>query len=58
VKFSETPGKVRTGAPLYGEHTREILHEYAFDEAQIAAFEREGAVFAAAASAKASQQVA
>ena len=30
VKFSETPGKVRKGAPLYGEHTRAILREYGF----------------------------
>jgi crotonobetainyl-CoA:carnitine CoA-transferase CaiB-like acyl-CoA transferase len=27
VKFSATPGKVRTGAPLYGEHTRGVLRE-------------------------------
>ena len=32
VKFSETPGKVRTGAPRYGEHTREVLREYGFDD--------------------------
>jgi crotonobetainyl-CoA:carnitine CoA-transferase CaiB-like acyl-CoA transferase len=44
VKFSTTPGKVRTGAPLYGEHTREVLREYGFDERQIAVFEDEGAV--------------
>ena len=25
VKFSDTPGEVRTGAPLYGQHTREVL---------------------------------
>ena len=47
VKFSETPGKVRTGAPVYGEHTREVLREYGFDQSQIDTFEREGAVFAA-----------
>jgi len=45
VKFSATPGKVRIGAPLYGEHTREVLHEYGFDQ-QIIAFEKEGAVVA------------
>jgi crotonobetainyl-CoA:carnitine CoA-transferase CaiB-like acyl-CoA transferase len=48
VKFSETPGKVRTGAPVYGEHTREVLREYGFDDEEIRAFENEGAVIAAA----------
>ena len=27
IKFSDTPGKVRTGAPVYGQHTREVLLE-------------------------------
>src|SRR5258708_2345516 len=44
VKFSKTPGKVRRGAPLYGEHTREVLREYGYDAAEIAALEREGGV--------------
>ena len=44
LKFSTTPGKVRTGAPQYGEHTREVLREYGFDEQQINSFEKEGAV--------------
>jgi crotonobetainyl-CoA:carnitine CoA-transferase CaiB-like acyl-CoA transferase len=47
LKFSTTPGKVRTGAPRYGEHTREVLREYGFDEQQINGFEKEGAVVAA-----------
>jgi crotonobetainyl-CoA:carnitine CoA-transferase CaiB-like acyl-CoA transferase len=47
VKFSQTPGKVRTGAPVYGEHTRAVLREYGFDNEEIAALEREGAVIAA-----------
>ena len=47
VKFSQTPGKVRTGAPLYGEHTREILAEYGFSSDEIDAFTREGVVTAA-----------
>jgi crotonobetainyl-CoA:carnitine CoA-transferase CaiB-like acyl-CoA transferase len=46
VKFSRTPGKVRTGAPLYGEHTREVLAEHGFTAAEIARFEQEGAVTA------------
>jgi crotonobetainyl-CoA:carnitine CoA-transferase CaiB-like acyl-CoA transferase len=46
IKFSRTPGKVRTGAPLYGEHTREVLAEHGFTAAEIARFEQEGAVTA------------
>ena len=42
VKFSATPGKVCTGAPLYGEHIRQVLHEYGFDDQQIDSFEKEG----------------
>jgi crotonobetainyl-CoA:carnitine CoA-transferase CaiB-like acyl-CoA transferase len=44
VKFSATPGKVRHGAPRYGEHTREVLREAGFDDRQIDAFEQEGAI--------------
>jgi crotonobetainyl-CoA:carnitine CoA-transferase CaiB-like acyl-CoA transferase len=44
VKFSETPGKVRTGAPLYGEHTSAVLREYGFTDAEIDALEKEGAI--------------
>jgi crotonobetainyl-CoA:carnitine CoA-transferase CaiB-like acyl-CoA transferase len=47
VKFSATPGKVRTGAPIYGEHTREVLREYGFKEEDIRAFEEQGAIHAA-----------
>jgi crotonobetainyl-CoA:carnitine CoA-transferase CaiB-like acyl-CoA transferase len=47
VKFSDTPGKVRTGAPLYGEHTRAILAEYGYGGDEIDAFVKEGAVVAA-----------
>jgi crotonobetainyl-CoA:carnitine CoA-transferase CaiB-like acyl-CoA transferase len=46
VKFSETPGKVRTGAPVYGEHTQEVLRDYGFGDDEIAALEQEGAVVA------------
>jgi crotonobetainyl-CoA:carnitine CoA-transferase CaiB-like acyl-CoA transferase len=44
IKFSETPGKVRTGAPRYGEHTDVILSTYGFDAGEIAALRNEGAV--------------
>jgi crotonobetainyl-CoA:carnitine CoA-transferase CaiB-like acyl-CoA transferase len=47
VKFSRTPGRVRHAAPLYGEHSREILAEYGFSRDEIAALEEEGAVIAA-----------
>ena len=46
VKFSQTPGQVRSGAPLFGEHSRQILGELGFSENDIAALEKEGAVAA------------
>ena len=52
VKFSDTPGKVRRGAPVYGEHTREVLMQHGFAEAEIAALEHEGAIVAADLSAR------
>jgi crotonobetainyl-CoA:carnitine CoA-transferase CaiB-like acyl-CoA transferase len=48
VKFSQTPGSVRTGAPVYGEHTRAVLTEHGFGGDEIAALEREGAIVTAA----------
>ena len=47
LKFSETPGAVATGAPIYGEHTRAILAEHGYDEAEIEALIADGAVVAA-----------
>lgn len=35
IKFSHTPGGVRRAAPLLGQHTREVLREHAFSDAQI-----------------------
>jgi crotonobetainyl-CoA:carnitine CoA-transferase CaiB-like acyl-CoA transferase len=46
VKFSQTPGQVRSGAPLFGEHSRQILGELGFSDNDIAALEKEGAVAA------------
>jgi crotonobetainyl-CoA:carnitine CoA-transferase CaiB-like acyl-CoA transferase len=46
VKFSETPGGIATGAPLYGEHSREVLAEHGLSEAEIAALIDSGAVVA------------
>jgi len=47
VKFSGTPGKVRKGAPLYGEDTRDILVQCGFTADEVAALEEEGAVVSA-----------
>src|SRR5207244_605094 len=47
IKFSQTPGKVRSGAPLYGEHTTAILGAYGFDADELAALHKEGAIAAA-----------
>ncbi len=35
VKFSTTPGGVMRGAPLYGEHSREVLAEFGFSTDEI-----------------------
>jgi crotonobetainyl-CoA:carnitine CoA-transferase CaiB-like acyl-CoA transferase len=44
VKFSDTPGQVRTGAPLYGQHTREVLRAHGFSDSDIGALLAEGAI--------------
>jgi crotonobetainyl-CoA:carnitine CoA-transferase CaiB-like acyl-CoA transferase len=35
IKFSDTPGGVRRPAPLFGQHTREVLRENSFSEKEI-----------------------
>jgi len=35
VKFSATPGSIRSGAPMLGEHTREVLAELGYIEAEV-----------------------
>ena len=47
VKFSQTPARVRHGAPVYGQHSREVLGEYGFGFEEIAALERDGALISA-----------
>ncbi len=47
VKFSSSPAGVVRGAPLYGEHTREVLMEHGFSENEIEEFIKSGAVQAA-----------
>ncbi len=44
LKFSATPGGIRRPAPTFGQHTREVLQQHGFDEAEIAALVAEGAV--------------
>lgn len=44
IKLSETPGKVATGAPLFGQHTSEVLGEYGFGEDEIDNLIDQGAV--------------
>ncbi len=43
AKFSETPGGVVSAAPLFGQHTREVLSEAGFSTADIDALMAEGA---------------
>jgi crotonobetainyl-CoA:carnitine CoA-transferase CaiB-like acyl-CoA transferase len=44
VKFSHTPSEVRRGAPVLGQHSREILAEIGFSAEQIANMERDKVV--------------
>jgi len=44
IKFSDTPGGVRKAAPLFGQHTREVLREYGFSDAEIDRMEELGAI--------------
>ena len=45
VKLSETPGSVREPAPLLGQHTDEVLHEYlGMPDGEIAALRQAGVI--------------
>jgi len=37
IKFSETPANVTRPAPLFGQHTRDVLLEFGFDAAEVQA---------------------
>ena len=44
VKLSKTPPHIERPAPLVGQHSQEILHEYGFSDAEIAAWSADGSV--------------
>ena len=44
LHFSETPARVDRPAPLLGEHTREVLRETGYSEAEIDALIADGVV--------------
>lgn len=44
VKFSATPGGVHRSAPIFGEHTEEVLREYGFTAAEIEKMAASGAI--------------
>jgi crotonobetainyl-CoA:carnitine CoA-transferase CaiB-like acyl-CoA transferase len=53
VELSETPGVILRGPCLCGEHTRELLREQGFTDAEVDALAAEGAVLDAPAAAAA-----
>ena len=44
IKFIGTPGKVASPAPLFGQHTAEVLAELGYTEAEIEALAAGNAV--------------
>jgi crotonobetainyl-CoA:carnitine CoA-transferase CaiB-like acyl-CoA transferase len=44
VHFSRTPTRITRPAPLLGQHTRELLREYGYDDAAIDALVADGVV--------------
>ncbi|KXF74870.1 racemase [Paramesorhizobium deserti] len=44
IKFSKTPSTVDRGAPLTGQHTREVLEEAGYDAGRIEALAKSGAI--------------
>ena len=47
VKFSATPTSLTRGAPLLGEHTREVLREHGYSDREAENLEAEGAILSA-----------
>jgi crotonobetainyl-CoA:carnitine CoA-transferase CaiB-like acyl-CoA transferase len=44
IKLSETPGRLATAPPLFGEHNREVLADLGFSDRAIADLERDDAI--------------
>ena len=44
LHFSRTPTEVARAAPMLGEHTREVLREFGYEDAEIDRFVAEGVV--------------
>jgi crotonobetainyl-CoA:carnitine CoA-transferase CaiB-like acyl-CoA transferase len=44
IKFSATPAQVDRAAPLLGEHTREVLQEFGYDDEAIDRLVADGVV--------------
>jgi crotonobetainyl-CoA:carnitine CoA-transferase CaiB-like acyl-CoA transferase len=44
IKFSRTPGEIRTPAPEIGEHTEEILKQLGYSQREIDRLRREGVI--------------
>ena len=44
VRFSETPGPAPAAAPVFGQHSDEVLTAYGYSEAEIAALRQRGVV--------------
>jgi len=44
IKFSDTPGGVRRAAPIFGQHTREVLRECGFSDADIEQMAAQGVI--------------
>lgn len=42
IKLSDTPGSIRTAAPILGEHTDEVLKKYGYSEEEIKEFREKG----------------
>jgi crotonobetainyl-CoA:carnitine CoA-transferase CaiB-like acyl-CoA transferase len=46
VTLSASPAAIRTHAPLFGEHSRELARELGYDEAAVSALLASGALIA------------
>ena len=44
IKFSDTPGGVRRAAPVFGQHTQEVLREHGYSDAEIEQMAAQGVI--------------